>query len=209
MKEKNKSDNEFQEEIEVITEELETEHDLKVLNECWHISIHPRVENSLMNIDPGIHIKNLNNIGKIESLKVIKDTIPSFQDIEPGNCYMGIEIDLRSEKSKNEIEIKLNPLRDDFKIRILPPNSNISDYIELIEDLSDRNRRIGEILREIGSLTDFELEEVLNIQGGAADDDAVVVPIGELLVEEKIVDELVLGAALKKQKDIRDKISEK
>ena len=152
--------NKSEEEIEIITEEVETEHDLKVLNECWHISVHPRGEKNTNKKNAQSQIKKLNTIGKIKRFQIINDGNKGDSDCS----YTGFEIDFKCDKTKNEIELFFNSLRDDYKIRILPPNSNISDYIELIDDLSDRNRRIGEILKEIGSLTDFELNEVLNIQ---------------------------------------------
>jgi two-component system, chemotaxis family, sensor kinase CheA len=202
MNKNDKNLNEFEDEIEIVTEELETEHDLKVLNDCWHISIHPRGEISEEKNNPKVQIKKLNSIGKIKRFEVINNG----NKLESALSYSGFEIDFRCDKTKNEIESFFNSLRDDYKIRILPPNSNISDYIELIEDLSDKNRQIGEILKEIGSLTDFELNEVLNIQKELFNEESKSEgqkPIGELLVNEKILQESVIKAALQKQEKIK------
>lgn len=190
-----------EEEIEIIAEEVETEYDLKVLNECWHISIHPRGENNRdkNNLHARAQIKKLDSIGRIKRFKIINE----------GNIInTGFEIDLKCDKTKNDIELFFNTLRDDYKIRILPPNSNISDYIDLINDLSDKNRRIGEILKEIGTLTDFELNEVLNIQKELLNDKSInedLKRIGELLVKEKMLQESVVIAALEKQEKIKNK----
>ncbi|MFH0975225.1 MAG: hypothetical protein V1874_05520 [Spirochaetota bacterium] len=194
------------EEIEIIAEELETEHDLKVLNELWHISIHPRKE--FGKVFPYSQIISLNNIGKAERIKVVKDGIPSFYKFNPEFCYLGFETSFKSSKKKTEIETIFIPIKNEFKIRILPPNSNISDYIALIDELSDENRRVGEILKEIGSLTAFELEEVLLIQKEYFADESrnkIQKPLGELLVSEKIIQEPVIKAALQKQGKIRSK----
>ncbi|MBN2402383.1 MAG: hypothetical protein JXN64_08275 [Spirochaetes bacterium] len=193
--------NKSEEEIEIIAEEVETEYDLKVLNECWHISIHPRGESNRdnKNSQARAQIEKINTIGKIKRFKVINES----------NNNTGFEIDFKCDKSKNDIEYFFNTLRDDYRIRILPPNSNISDYIELINDLSDKNRRIGEILKEIGTLTDFELNEVLNIQNELLNDKTIndgPKRIGELLIKEKILQESVVIAALDKQEKIKNKV---
>jgi two-component system, chemotaxis family, sensor kinase CheA len=204
---KNLDDN-FEEEIEIITEELETEHDLKVLNDCWHISVRPKklYEYRFQELFVG----RLKAIGKIENIKIIHDSIPVFDEYNPQLCYMGFEIDLKCDKTKKEIENIFINERDYFIIRILPPNGNISDYLELIDELSDKNMRIGEILKEIGSLTEMELEEVLSMQRESAEslsaNEAIKnpKPLGEFLVSEKIVQEQVLKAALKKQEKVRN-----
>ncbi len=198
MKKRNNNNNEAGQEMEIIAEEVETEHDLKVLNDCWHISVHPRGENNTGKIDPRSQIKKLSTIGKIKRFEAINDRTEKI-------IYTGYELDFKCEKTKNEIELYLNELRDDFKIRILPPNSSISEYIELIGDLSGKNRRIGDILKEIGTLTESELNEVLTIQKELQDESdpkKEIIPMGELLIKERMVQESVIAAALKKQKNI-------
>jgi two-component system, chemotaxis family, sensor kinase CheA len=202
----NDTDNNYEEEIEIITEELESEHDLKVLNDCWHISIRPKkqYEQSIKEL----LFRQLKTIGRIENRKIISDLVPGSDKPDPVLCYLGFEIDLKCDKTKNVIAGVFSNFRDYFTIRILPPNSNISDYLELIEELSVNNMRIGEILVEIGSLTEMELEEVLNMQNEISDDiidnkNKKNRPLGELLVSEKIVQELVLKAALEKQEKVR------
>jgi two-component system, chemotaxis family, sensor kinase CheA len=201
---KKNNSNKSEEEIEIIAEEVETEHDLKVLNKCWHISVHPRGEKNTNQKNTQSQIIKLNTIGTIKRFQIINDGDKGDSDFS----YTGFEIDFKCDKTKNEIELFFNSLRDDYKIRILPPNSNISDYIELIDDLSDRNRRIGEILKEIGSLTDFELNEVLNIQKELLkekDINEVRKCLGELVVKEKMLQEPVVIAALQKQKKSKTK----
>jgi two-component system, chemotaxis family, sensor kinase CheA len=200
MNERKNNYDETGKEIEIIAEEVETEHDLKVLNDCWHISVHPRGERNTDKNNPQVQIKKLNTIGKIKRFEIINGSDKIF-------FYTGYEIDFKCDKTKNEIESFFNSLRDEYKIRILPPNSNISDYIELIDDLSYKNRRIGEILKEIGSLTDFELSEVLSIQkelSNEKDQNKGLKPIGELLVKERMVQESVILAALKKQQEAKN-----
>jgi len=195
---------EYYEEIELITEELETEYDLKVLNDCWHISAHPCEEILPLDINLQAWFDQLKKIGSIKNLKIIDRCISSL-DEKKNEKYPGFEIDFKCDKLKSEIDKYIDPIRNNYKIRILPPNSNISDYIDLIEELSDRNLRIGEILKEIGSLTEIELEEVLKIQSEYTDssDKDTGIPIGEILVREKMIHDTILKAALDKQKKLR------
>jgi two-component system, chemotaxis family, sensor kinase CheA len=195
-------------EPEVTQDEIRTDQDQKILNDCWHISICPRHNNRSFEYDPRIQIDELEIIGYIKSFRFFKNEMPVIEEFNPGSYYLGLEIDLKSKCNKTEVERKLISLKENFVIRILPPNSNTPGYISLIEDLSDADRMIGEILRKTGTLTDMELTEALTIQKEMADDKALnieIVPIGELLVEEKMIHEFVLNAALKKQKKIRDR----
>ena len=205
MENNNKNIND-EEEVEIIAEELETEHDLKVLNECWHISLYPK--DKYGNVFPSSQINSLEIIGRIERIKTIADWLPPFSEFNPEFCYLGFEIIFRCDRIKSEIENIFRPIRNEFKIRIFPPNSNISDYIDLINELSDVNRRVGEILMEIGALTDFELEEVLSIQKELQEESCEIharKPLGELLIQENMLQESVVNAALKKQGKVRDK----
>jgi len=173
-----------------------------VLNECWHISLRFSQDVFRHALDPQSFIKYLETMGELKNIKVISEGIPPLDEINAENCYIGFEIDYKADVRKEDIEDNFEFMSDDCTLRILPPRSSINDYIKLLDELPEDIEKIGEILREIGSLTEIELEEAVNmkmtrmvkeLQGEP------VKPIGEILVENKMVQKEVLDAALEKQ----------
>ncbi len=182
-------------------EEAGPEDSQRVLNKCWHISLRPRQELFSLGMDPQSFISYLNNIGEIKSVAVVSDAIPALEEMNSQQCYIGFEIDLLSEESKEKIEDVFEFIHEDCGISILPPKSSINDYIMLIESLPEEPRRIGEILLEIGTLTETELNEMIDTQMGMMleKEEEEVKPLGEMLVDNKMVHEPVVEAALTKQ----------
>lgn len=185
-------------------EEEIVKNEAQVLNECWHISIRFDEDVFRNGLDPMPFIKYLKEMGKIVNIVTVTDSIPSLGILDPESCYLGLEIDFKSDVKKSSIEAVFEFLMEDCKIRIVPPNSNISEYVKLIQDLPESPARIGEILTEAGTLTEAELKEALNLQGSieAAEGEEAGAKkplLGEIVVEEKMVLKPVLNAAIEKQ----------
>src|SRR5260370_17043141 len=87
--------------------------------------------------------------------------MPAPADMDPEACYLGMELDFKGAVTKETIEDVFEYLREDCAIRILPPHSRISDYIDLINTLPEDKTRLGELLVKSGGLTRRELEERL------------------------------------------------
>src|SRR5260370_40962424 len=75
-----------------------------------------------------------------------------------------MELDFKGAVTKETIEDVFEYLREDCAIRILPPHSRISDYIDLMNTLPEDKTRLGELLVKSGGLTRPELEEGLALQ---------------------------------------------
>ena len=208
--ERDKEDVEFKEKYNELTMNSGEESAMNVLNDCWHISLRPSADFFRDRFDPQSIIKYLKTQGQIEYIKLITEAIPSFNEMDPETFYLGFEIDFRCDKTKEEIEDFFSIIREDCSLRIMAPHSSIADYIKLIEELPEENWRIGEILQKIGSLTESELIETLKIQHEASLKKAADVPgkcVGEIMLEENIIQEPVLNVALKRQEIIRKKVS--
>jgi len=182
------------------------EDELKVDNDCWHISLRFGKKVYQDGLDPYSFIHYLAEKGEIRNLRTVSDSIPPAEEMEPELCYLGFEIDLKTSASKNDLENVFDFLRDDCEIRILPPNTSISDYVKLIEELPEKPMRLGDMLKEIGSLTSAELEKALQMQ--EVQDKALFYDdekqfVGKILVDEKMVPKPVLDAALEKQQSVR------
>ena len=180
-----------------------------VITDCWHISVRFGREVLRKGMEPLAFLRFLLNLGEIVHVTTITDAMPPAEAMDPEACYLGFEINFRSHASKEQIEHVFDFVRDDCELTILPPNSKISDYIELIAHLPEETMRLGEILVKSGALTHEELEEGLKAQeqaARAAQEAATTAPqLGEILVEQKMVQPEIVEAAASKQKQVAEK----
>lgn len=180
----------------------------------WHVSLRFH-ENAMQNgIEPMATLQHLNNIGEITHLNTLFDAMPSASQMNPEHCYLGFELELKSTANKAAIEAAFELVHSHCDVRILPPNSQLSEYINLIQELPENTEKLGEMLIESGTLTRRELEKGLDLQQSTLDpsegkEQALSTAesprkIGQILVDEGMVQQDVVDAALSKQQQIRD-----
>ena len=166
----------------------------------WHISLRFGPDVLRNGMDPLSFIRYLGTLGSIIRIVTLPDAIPGAEEMDPESCYLGFEIAFKSDADKTTIENVFEFVRDDCRIRILPPHSRVSEYIRLIEELPEVIGRVGEILVHCGTLTQSELDAALDVQSH-------VTPaplIGTILVEQRSVQPEVVEAALAKQKQVKE-----
>ena len=169
----------------------------------WHLSLRFGKDSLRNGMDPLAFIRYLSTLGSIVTITTLTDGLPDADDMDPETCYLGFEIDLKSDASKEAIEAVFEFVREDSIIHILPPNSCLNNYIELIRSLPEDERRLGELLIDSGVLTRQELEASLQLQQQSSTESPVQ-PIGAILVESQSVPQPLVDAALEKQKQIKD-----
>jgi two-component system chemotaxis sensor kinase CheA len=170
----------------------------------WHISL--RFDSGVLRngMDPLAFIRYLTTFGKIARMATLTDAVPTLADMDPEACYLGFEIAFHTDADKEQIASAFEFVRDDAQIGILPPHSRISEYLRLIHELPEEDLLLGEILVRCGTLTEKELEQGLRRQSEAgATGEASKVPIGAVLVGDKVVHPPVVEAALAKQQQVR------
>jgi two-component system chemotaxis sensor kinase CheA len=176
----------------------------------WHLSLRFGADSLRDGMDPLSFIRYLSTLGTIAQLTTICEGIPAAEDMNPETCYLGFEINLNSNASKEEIESVFEFVRDTSSIHILPMDSEISEFIDLIKELPEEEGFLGELLVKSGALTLRELEEALSIQDAESSDSLGAgsskqkQPLGEILVEQQAIPEPIVNAALDKQKQIKD-----
>jgi len=150
----------------------------------WVISLAFK-QNALRNgMDPLSFIRYLQTLGKINEVIITMPTLPRIEDMDPEDCYLNFKIAFSSSADKKTIEDVFEFAEDDCDITILPPNSRQEHYLQLLADLpEDQVKRLGEMLIEIGALTEKEVTNILNEQ--CADDNLDTKPLGEMLVDKK------------------------
>ncbi len=177
-------------------------------NDCWHISI--RFGESVLKngMDPLAFLRYLLNLGEIAHITTLTDALPDTDEMDPELCYLGFEINFRSHATKDAIEKVFDFCRDDCDLHILPPNSKVADFLQLIDALPEETMRLGEILIKSGALTKEELDDGLRRQSGATagTDDAASAPqLGDILIQQSNVQPELVEAAAAKQKVVSEK----
>ena len=178
------------------------------VNDCWHISVRFG-RNVLKNgMDPLAFLRYLLNLGEIAHMATLTDALPLADEMDPELCYLGFEISFRSHATKEAIERVFDFCRDDCELHILPPNSKVEEFLQLIEALPEETMRLGEILVKSGALTREDLETGLQRQSTAkagADSTATLPPLGNILIQQNSVQPEIVEAAAAKQKTVSEK----
>src|SRR5690606_31655324 len=143
------------------------------------------------------------SLGVLVHVTTLVETMPAAERMDPESCYLGLEIRMRSQAGKAEIEDAFEFVRDDCELRMLPPGSRIDDYLRLISELPEDPGRLGGILLACGAITERELSTMLALQDANRSQAAATPPLGELAVRGGMAAPEVVEAALSHQQDAR------
>ncbi|MGH8808180.1 MAG: chemotaxis protein CheW [Noviherbaspirillum sp.] len=161
----------------------------------WHISLRFGPDVLRNGMDPLSFLHYLRKLGDIVGIVTLDDALPAAGEMDAESCYLGFEIAFSSHADKAAIEGVFEFVRDDCRIRILPPHSRLSDYVQLIRELPEDTVLLGQLLVRCGSVTAHELEAALEVQSNAATSE----PIGKILIDQGVAEPAVVDAALAKQ----------
>ncbi|HNL90889.1 MAG TPA: chemotaxis protein CheA, partial [Nitrospira sp.] len=188
-----------------MNEELLSE--LNTADYAWHVSVRFGRDVLREGMDPLSFIRYLGTVGDIVHLTTIMDGLPSPEEMDPESCYLGFEIRLCTQADKAAIESVFEFVRDDCTLRILPPRSKYSEYIQLINELPEDTTRLGEILVKSGALTQGELDRSLNADGNQSEIGSTAPEqgqLGDILVRDGVVTPSLVHAAQDKQQQARE-----
>jgi len=171
----------------------------------WHLSLRFGPDSLRDGMDPLSFLRYLQRLGEIESVVVIDSNLPLADDFDAEHLYLSFEVSLYSDASKETLEDVFEFVWEDSQIRILPPKSLLSEYIRLIQEAPESDRKLGEILVACGSLTQRELDATLAAQKEASEQAGSAPPLGEMLVEQGHAAQPVVEAAVQKQSEAREK----
>lgn len=181
---------------EEVEARLETSGGGHMGNDHWHLSLRFSPEVLQYGFDPLALISYLQQFGTIVHLETVSDALPDLFSADAELCYLGFEIALNSTSSKTELESVFEFVEEHAQIRILPPQSRVDEFINLIQACGEGKQRLGEMLLACGTLTAKELEAALSLQQQAGGEPK----LGTVLVEQGIVQATVVEAALDKQR---------
>lgn len=187
------------------TERVRRINGTQVDTDHWHISVRFGPDVLRNGMDPISFIRYLATLGQITAIATVTDALPDVAEMDPETCYLGFEIAFKGHPdkptlNKAAIEQVFEFVREDSQLFILPPHSQVSAYVNLLEHQGD-SVRLGEMLVSCGTLTRQELDSALNQQ--------VETPnalIGTILVTQGSVQAEVVEAALQKQKHAKETV---
>jgi two-component system chemotaxis sensor kinase CheA len=157
-------------------------------------------------MDPLSFIRYLKTLGEIKQILTFFPEMPHGEVMDPESCYLHFKIAFTSDASKQTIESVFEYAADDCDIKILPPNSKVNAYLQLLDSLDETHvSRLGEMLIQVGALTEHDVEHALKDQSDAQQD--IAKPLGEILVEQQMVQKPVVEHALKKQEQTKQKVA--
>ncbi len=176
-------------------------------DELWHLSL--RFSPGLMQdgFEPASFIYHLRTLGRIVQISTLTHALPALSEMNAENCYLGFEIRFASHANKNEIEAIFEFVSQDCELRILPPNSRVEDYLQLIGDLPADQMLLGEMLVACGAITEQELQRALHeqAQAHAEEPEGEHLPLGEILVEEQAIQPELVQGAIGRQTELRQR----
>ncbi len=172
-------------------------------HDCWHISIRFGENVLRSGMEPLSILRYLGTLGEFVHLTTLFDHLPPAASMDPESCYLGFEIDFRSRADRAAIERVFDFVRDECVLRILPPTARVAEFIQLIQELPEDTMRLGEILVKTGAITEADLIEGLHLQHESREE--IPAPIGEILVEQQMLQKEVVEAAVSKQQQVNDK----
>ena len=131
------------------------------VNAYWHISLRFG-ENVLRNgMDPLSFLRYLSSLGDIVEL-VSLFSLPGSTIMDPESCYLGLELQLDSDADQATLMSVFEFVADECQIYIIPPHSDLHEYVLLINDLDQESSELGSVLVRCGALTQDELAHVLD-----------------------------------------------
>lgn len=148
-------------------------------------------------IDPLMVIEDLSNLGEVMISNVDQKIIPDFYKMDPEKCYLSWEIILKTSHDEMKIRDVFIFVLDDNKIEI----ENVTDrYAEVKDHGSLTEKKLGEILIEMGIISYSDLDEIVKLQ---IDQNS---KIGDIIVQKGLASPKQVDEALQEQDKIKKRL---
>ncbi len=159
----------------------------------WHISIEYGEEVFRDGMDPASQLRYLQTFGTHHRVKL--ETRFPEADFDPESCYLSLSLVFETDAPKQQIEEAFEFIQESCKIHIATPKS----MLDAVKAYPEEAERIGELLLHSGAITDRELNDALDEQQKARQENRAADSLGDVLVNKGIVDPSLVDEALAKQ----------
>ncbi len=148
-------------------------------------------------IDPLMIIEDLSNLGEIMISNVDQKKIPDLFKMDTEKCYMSWEIILKT--THDEMKIR------DIFIFVMDYNQidieNVTDkYVEVKDHALLTEKKLGEILIEMGIISDSDLDEIIKLQTDQN------FKLGDIIVQKGLASPKQVDEALQEQDKIKKRL---
>lgn len=134
----------------------------EVDNAYWHISLRFGQDVLRNGMDPLSFLRYLTSLGEIVELVPLFDSLPGSSLMDPESCYLGLELQLDSNADHSTLMSVFEFVADECQIHIIPPHSELQQYVQLMDAMKQEAVDLGSILLWIGALTQDELAQAMN-----------------------------------------------
>lgn len=173
--------------LEDLTENLPNE---KEGNPFWHISLRFKEDVFRHGMDPLSFITYLEEIGTIQNIVSVVDSVPLLENLNAESCFLGFEISLQSDKDKDTIEQVFEFLFDDTLLTVLPPSAPLSSYLKMVERWPEDFARGVEMLSDMEVLDKEDiksLKKTAEEKLASAEEDVTKPQEQQIVAEQKTV----------------------
>jgi two-component system chemotaxis sensor kinase CheA len=179
------------------------------VDDNWLISLDFKTNAFRDGMDPLSFIRYLKTLGDIKQILTVAPDLPLGEAMDAESCYLHFKIAFQSDASKKTIEAVFEFADEDCDIKILPPNSKMEEYLKLLEAQDETHvSRLGDMLVQVGALTQNDVNHALQSQMAICKaEDETTKPLGEILVEQHVVQQPIVEQALKKQEQTKQKLA--
>ncbi|NQE48763.1 chemotaxis protein CheA [Herbaspirillum rubrisubalbicans] len=130
---------------------LDPSAQLPVAYPYWHLSLQFNQNVLRDGLDPLSFLHYLRSLGRIVAILPVESGIPEVAAMDPESCYLGVEICLASDSTRQTLEEVFEFVRDDSRIDILPPHSPLADYATVLQRLApEEAARLAALWRGLG-----------------------------------------------------------
>ena len=169
----------------------------------WSISARFGQDTFRNGMDPLSIARYLGTLGKVVSVRCSMDAVPALVNLNPESCFISFFMDLETAAPREEIEGAFSFVLDDCELDVVAPETAGQKMARAIEELPE-TPRLGEMLVQVGAVTQDSLDKVLTTQSQSRNTPAGKPKIGDLLEAQAGVPPEAVAAALGKQQKMRD-----
>ncbi|WIO75396.1 Hpt domain-containing protein [Porticoccaceae bacterium LTM1] len=104
-------------------------------------------------MDPSSFLRYLQRLGDIVTLNTLSSSLPALEEMDPEQNYLGFEIQLQSESSREELLDVFEFVQEQSLILLVEPKASLSDYRKQLHKLPESVEQIVDLWCESGVLT--------------------------------------------------------
>jgi two-component system, chemotaxis family, sensor kinase CheA len=122
----------------------------------WHLSLRFGPDVLRNGMDPLAFLRYLGTLGRLLSTVTLFESLPPMASMDPETNYLGFELALESEASRDVIDGAFDFVRDDALVQILAPQATVQACRAHIDALPEDNAALLELLVRCGTLTESQ-----------------------------------------------------